>query len=198
MTVEMERELKWTLLSAVPLSALQAVLGRPANEAEQLNRYFLPLSPSGTMVRFREQCGGLLLSVKRGGSRNELGYYVREECNHPVPPEYLFEFQETGGCAELERLECMAGLHGPYEFVGLLLNTRRMWRWEGLEVELDRTEYPDGEMVWEVEVETDSPEAAAPLLARLLERCGVAWCPSDKGKFGRLREKLSAKGLHRE
>jgi hypothetical protein len=189
-TESVERELKWTLRCDDPVAALSKVLGEPDGLSQQLNRYFLPAHPGRTMVRIREEFGALTLTVKGQGTRTDQGYYVRSECNSPIPPELLFQLQGKGTVAGLDAPACLLALTEPFRFVGLLFNTRRTYDWMGLRLELDRTEYPDGTHVWEMEVETTLPAEVSAQVAGLLKQAGVRWQPSEKGKFSSLMEKL--------
>lgn len=198
MTESVERELKWTLQCDDPVAKLSGVLGQPDVQSQQLNRYFLPSQPGKTMVRIREEFGALMLTVKGQGTRTDQGYYVRSECNSPIPPELLFQLQGEGTVSGPDVPACLATLTGPFRFIGFLFNTRRTYDWRGLQLELDHTEYPDGAHVWELEVETPHPEQVSAQVAGVLTQAGLRWKPSEKGKFSLLLDALEGVDSDRE
>lgn len=193
----LEFELKLTLLSDDPLPALEAALGPPARTVEQLNRYFLPAAPEGTMVRVREEGGGLELTVKgkridrvagmdRHTDGSASGVFVRPEINRPIPPEWLFELLDTGTCPALLAVEELGGVTAPLRPAGQLYNTRRSFPYKQCTIDIDRTEFPDGTVTWELELESPDAESVAAEIAAHLSSLGIRHEPSRTGKFSRL------------
>ncbi|MBM4352589.1 MAG: CYTH domain-containing protein [Deltaproteobacteria bacterium] len=196
-----EVEIKLELLAEDPLAALARRLGDPARTVEQLNRYFIPAAPAGWMVRFREEDGGLVLTVKGPretpsqtapgeGSDREAGVFVRTEREVPVAPEALLHLLPGEDQSWLFALAPLAGLTGPLRPAGSCRNTRRFFHHAGFTLELDRTEYPDGSIDWELEVETDRPDEAFPEVSALLSALGIPFRPATKGKFARTLERM--------
>jgi len=190
---QLEVEVKLTLLSPSPLSRFRAVLGPPREKREQLNRYFVPAAPARTVVRVREEGGGLVLTVKTGGERNPNGIFRRPERNLAIPPEWLFSLLETGECDDLFTDSVMQGVQPPLAYLGQLRNTRHLFNFERWTIELDHTFYSDGEEIWEVEIEADDAEEALGRVSQWLDAQGIDWQPSVSGKFSLFLAKRSAK-----
>lgn len=184
MDSELETEVKLTLLSPSPLGALRASLGAPKVKKEQLNRYFVPSAPARTVVRVREEGGGLILTVKAGGERDARGIFRRPERNRVIPPEWLFSLLYTGECADLLLDPVMHGISTPLSYLGQLRNTRYLFSFESWTIELDHTYYPDGEEVWELEIEAEDAEEALKRVSEWLDLQRIRWEPSASGKFG--------------
>ena len=189
MESELETEVKLTLLSSSPLGRFRAALGEPSARKEQLNRYFLPAAPARTVVRVREEGGGLVLTVKTGGERTARGIFRRPERNRVIPPEWLFSLLETGVCAELSAAPVMHGVGTPLTYLGQLRNTRHLFPFESWTIELDRTFYPDGEEVWELEIEAPDADEALARVSGWLDAQSLRWTPSIAGKFSLFLEK---------
>jgi len=182
----LETEIKLEISADDPPGELERVLGKAARKVEQLNRYFLPARPPGTMVRLREEDGGLLLTVKGSGTTTDSGIAVRPEWNEPVPPEWLFDLASSDGSSLLFRAEIMERVSPPLRYAGQTHNTRWMFGFNRWTLELDRTTYPDGSVTWETEVETEDTAAALEELKSLLARTGITYRPAREGKFSRL------------
>ena len=189
MNSELEIEVKLTLLSPSPLSRFRAVLGEPAARREQLNRYFVPTDSARTVVRVREEGGGLVLTVKVGGEHDAAGIFRRPERNQAIPPEWLFSLLETGECAALSADPVMHGVGTPLTYLGQLRNTRRLFKFESWTIELDHTFYPDGEEIWELEIESEDAHKALERVSGWLDAQGLPWRPSTAGKFSLFLEK---------
>ncbi len=197
----MESELKLELLTADPLGELVARLGEPTRRIEQLNRYFLPAGPSGWVVRFREEAGALVLTVKGPSGSTAPGVmdsgplgsalFVRAEREMSVPSEVLLHLLPGADQAPLFLLPPLEGMAGPLRPAGSCRNTRWVFTYRGFDLELDCTQYPDGSSGWELEVETDRPSEALPLVSALLSELAISFRPSTKGKFARTRERLA-------
>lgn len=184
MATGIETEIKLTLHSENIPEKLRAITGPAVTRVEQLNRYFRSSSPGETMVRIREESGGLVLTVKGPTTTTERGVFSRTESNEAIPPEWLFQLQAGEIPEGLMSLEAMAGVEGPLLYLGSLRNTRWLFQHQGLNLEVDRTEFPDGDRVdWEVEVETESPVEAAPILDAILTIAGIEATPSRQSKF---------------
>jgi uncharacterized protein YjbK len=194
---DVESEVKLELLSDDPLAALTEALGKPIQKLEQLNRYFLPASPAGWVVRLREVDGALVLTVKGSESPGGLddgsgvaGIFVRAEREARVASDFLLALLPDQDQAPLFELPPMHGLTGPLRPAGSCRNTRWMFPHAGLTLELDRTEYADGSTAWELEVESDRPKDALAAAVALLNKLAIPFRPSTRGKFARVREKL--------
>jgi inorganic triphosphatase YgiF len=185
--VAQERELKLDILLDEPAEAMERLFGRPVQVLEQLNRYYVPASPAGVVLRLREEGGGLILTVKGGGQATPEGVFVRQEHEQVIPSEWLPWIAEDQG----RKLIAAAGLGGilsaPLAYAGQNRNTRRVFRFRQWEVLLDTTDYPDGRRFHEIEVEHDRPEDARADLTAALDGAGIPWRPAHHGKFARLR-----------
>ena len=143
------------------------------------------------MVRIREESGGVVLTVKGPTTTTEGGVFSRTESNEAIPPEWLFQLQAGETPEGLMALEAMANIEGPLVYLGSLRNTRWLFQHQGLNLELDRTEFPGIDRVdWEVEVETDSPVKAAPILNSILTIAGIEATPSKQSKFQKFLDSI--------
>jgi len=122
------------------------------------------------------------------GGGSSAGVFVREERERAIPSEWLTELADTGTCSALWALDEMSGLTPPLRYRGQLHNTRRSYRLAGESslLDIDRTVYPDGSIVWELELESDDAAELAPRVRDLLDSVGLRYRASTVGKFGRL------------
>ncbi|KAJ3301106.1 hypothetical protein HDV03_001336 [Kappamyces sp. JEL0829] len=65
-------------------------------------------------------------------------------------------------------------------------NTRTVYEWQGLELEVDETKYAFG-TAYEIEIESTEPEQAKKLVEELLTAHGIAYGFSKRSKFGNLK-----------
>jgi uncharacterized protein YjbK len=83
--------------------------------------------------------------------------------------------------------------------LGTLYNRRDVWLWEGLKIELDKTDF-GAHADFELECETEFPSEVSERLKVLFKTLGVAFVPQTKTKFRRFLEHnklLSAELLNR-
>jgi uncharacterized protein YjbK len=69
--------------------------------------------------------------------------------------------------------------------VGFFRNTRKVFAWSGLCLEVDETLYPFG-TAWEVEVEHEDPEMAKKELEAMFVKEGISFSESKRSKFGNM------------
>lgn len=187
--MDLETEIKLTLLDEDPKPLLEAALGPPRRRIEQLNRYYLPASPKGVVVRLREEDGALILTVKGGGRKTPSGVFIKPEANEVIAPEWLLDAERTDGIPSLFQAGIMEQVTPPLEYVGQSRNTRWLFDLHGYVLELDHTYYPDGSDSWEIELETDEIDPAMKLLLDLMARASMRCEPSGQGKFARLLQR---------
>lgn len=65
---------------------------------------------------------------------------------------------------------------------------RRRYLYNGILLEIDKVAFNKDTYDYELEVETDKPEAAYPLILCLLDRFDIAPTPSKRGKHGRFMQ----------
>ena len=75
-----------------------------------------------------------------------------------------------------------------FDALGGFKNVRDVFTWEGHELELDETQYDWGTL-YELECETEEPDALKPKLEGLLRAHGVAFKYSTTSKFANFRNK---------
>ena len=83
--------------------------------------------------------------------------------------------------------------YGEYGFVGLggFRNVRSVFEWNGLKLELDETSFEFGTL-YEIECESNDPDAAKKMLEDLLKENEIAYSYSEASKFAIFRSgKLS-------
>lgn len=71
---------------------------------------------------------------------------------------------------------------------------RRKYRYNGIMLEIDKVAFNKDTFDYELEVETDRPEAAYPLILSLLDRLEIAPIPSKRGKHGRFMKHRAKHG----
>lgn len=179
----LEVELKWTLLHPDPIPELSKELGAPVRMVEQLNRYFTPEEGPSLMVRLREQGGGLVLTVKRHGTRSEQGVTRRVEHEVVVPVDWLPNMVAGDLSDEMEMQLSRFGVQLPLTYRGSTHNLRWFFRLQDKELTVDRTTFPDGSTRFELEFEDDAPETMLPTLHALMDRLEIPWKISLRGKF---------------
>lgn len=193
----MEVELK-LLLDEVGYERVLAAWGPPRRRLEQENHYFDTTegrwASRGVGIRLRRENGRWVLTIKSEGRAQ--GDFVRRreyerEIAVPTADRWL-----TDGAAFAQAVgEAWSGApdpaDGPLVPWALLSNLRLELELPGtrLRLELDRSTYPDGSVVHELEVEAPDGADLATIQARLrgaLEGIGVAYRPSRTSKRARL------------
>ncbi len=201
-----EREWKLALASEADADSLRSVLPPPFEETIQNNTYWdlpgRPLSAAGVLVRLRleERARGAraFVTVKDAAVRSAGGLFEAPEDEEEVPVAAAREVLAGArglaslGTGVLARLARRQGALDRLEQWGAMKNLRRRYRLAGdLVVELDRTEFPDGGVEWEIELESAEVAAAARALSALLGRAGVVAQPQTLTKSERLARRLA-------
>lgn len=202
--MSVEVELKLALVEPERLDALLAALPAPTSVVEQHNHYFVDdtraagATSLAAMVRVRETwratAGGLVrdeitLTVKRR-RQAEGGVFVSDE--HEQPLDAALWAAIRVGTAPLDEIAgpAMAWLRaqgptGPLRLQGAMKNRRHLIALHDFALEVDRTEYPDGTVDAEVEVETGDPEAARVVVERAAAAAAIRLVPQTLGKYAR-------------
>jgi inorganic triphosphatase YgiF len=206
----MEIELKLHLEGPAEAEALASFLGAERERLQQENVYFDTLGAAmaslGMAVRLRRENERVLLTVKSAGE--ERGEFMeRGEWEVQLPRSRWTELARGGSALREEALAIVdeeprrsmeAAMHdGLLVPVGSMQNHRRRFALDDSRatplVELDRTVYPDGSVVFEVELEVDDLRGAAQARERLraaFERAGIPWRPTSLSKRERLERVL--------
>lgn len=135
----------------------------------QVNHYFdtkeLAMSERHITVRVRELDGKFFLQMKLPTSVN----YSRVELSRELP-----ELPDTISGAELTELAKPVGVECPdVKRLGELKTTRGVWKFDGGEIDLDRSEY-FGKTDYELEIEFTDEQAARTVLNEISSRLGLA------------------------
>lgn len=196
-----EVELKYRLCSLNPLHAFSARLGPPTAVYLQHNYYYRSALAPDLMVRVRREAsldaaGGELeakwwLTVKGKTLSKRAGVFVRQE------DEAELTMDDGPLDSDPHRIDLLCGHAltasiGPaWSALGSLTNWRRVYRWQGLALELDETHFSYlDKPEWELEVETLSPQEDAQRVTSLLTEMGVVFVPQTHGKFSRFMRGL--------
>jgi len=112
------------------------------------------------------------------------------DCDPVAAREFVAEPAALLGPAAPPLAREVAGQLGVEQFVSLggFKNIRDVFSWEGLELELDETQYAWGTL-YELECETENPDAVKPKLEALLTDLGVEYAYSTVSKFANFRNK---------
>lgn len=197
-----EVELKLALVDPGRFDALLAALPPPSRVIEQRNHYLT--DPDGTlakgrvMLRVRERWEVVgaerrlidaVMTAKRKRS-DEHGIFVADEHEHAVELKAWRAF--TAGEGTMEALEgpALAWARGEVGLKalavqGAMTNRRHVVPWGGFTLEVDRTEYPDGTVDAEIEVETDDGEGARGLIETMAREAEVELTPQALTKYER-------------
>lgn len=215
----METELKLLLATAAELQALRSVCGPTAHVLEQDSHYFDDPAggwrAAGWSVRLRDQreAGRLrhLLTVKgpapqiEGSSflrRGEWERWIRSLGAAEIRPGGAKLGQEVAALLQTTDAPALPDILDPSALVpvGSLHNVRVAVPLPGdgpdLLLELDTTDYPDGETGWEAELELSDgmgaaeQDAAVSRLRSALQQAGVPWRPSTVTKLARFHAAL--------
>jgi inorganic triphosphatase YgiF len=195
-----ENELKLELPDAAALARLRVHLGPPDWAILQRNLYFDCADGRWTRARWalrlRLSTSRAWLTIK-GDAKSEAGWTQRPELECELPLD-----QANAAARDLERLRKLATrlaagridarlLAEPLVPRGELTTLRMCYRRaEGrAELALDRTQYPGGVDVHELELECRDPRAARAeeaWLRALLAELSIEWKPSALSKLARL------------
>lgn len=149
--------------------------------SKELNSRFVVLR-----VRFYDVDKKAVLTLK-GKQILQDGIGRATEIEEPLDPVTARQFlQQPSELLKLpsELMQNLASKYGLTELVclGGFENTRQEISWQGYTLELDETKYPWGTL-YELEAETDKPEALRSQLEALLQQQGVPYSYSTTSKF---------------
>ncbi len=203
-----EREIKLALTE--PESArIAELLAPPSRVIHQRNHYLdTPhgaLRSRGYGLRLREESPGSISVTLKGPASTQGALTERSEDEIVIErpeAERILSGQATFASLRLPSPPGIAAACAadPLSCWGVTENERRTFRLRveassggghGLDVELDRTTYPDGSIDCELEAEWPDPEAPFPEgeLRALLARAGAQWRPQEQSKLARLRHR---------
>jgi uncharacterized protein YjbK len=193
MSVRRETELKVRLEGRAEYERLCRAMGDPVEGWDQINHYFHSadgkIPGKEGVIRIRVEKGRALFTVKLGGLTNGLARAEEYEQPWSGPPEAMPPTSRLlweSGHAGMKVLEQRFGWRFPLVWVGKMLNHRKLYRSaEGLCLEVDASQYPDGQEDYEVEVETESPERDRELLKALLDGLGIRFSLQTATKYQR-------------
>ncbi len=199
MSMRQEIELKLRLESREQYEELCRKLGTPDDAWEQINHYFRSedgkIPGDKGVIRIRLEKDRAVFTVKLGALRDGLATAMEYEEAWPgqveqMPPSSN-EIWETGHSG-LEALEQQFGGPFPLEWIGKMVNRRKLYRTvEGVCLEVDASRYPDGHEDYEVEVETDRPDRDRGMLEGLLSSLGIRFTPQPATKYQRFLEHMA-------
>ena len=193
----MEQELKLRLPTHEDYARLLRRLGPAECSTRQRNDYLDTdgdeLRRRRIMARFRDEGGGLVLTVKWKAAQRE-GYFQAEEEEAGLkarsPSEALRDGEAARAlatlCPELREVDLST-----LRVLGSIHNLRLRFRLEDFDLELDHSTYPNGAEDYELEVETLRPEAARELVERLLQDSGARCEPQSLTKYERFLDNVS-------
>lgn len=196
--MSLEQELKFSLPDRAAFEKALAFLGPAEAVLEQVNHYFS--APGGEVsanwsLRIRQEADCFELTLKSGRKQVE-GYFEAREINHELTSEQAREMLASASWAPewftrwepLRLLKEEFGVDQPL-YIGSLRNLRHKCRkMDWGQPELDQTSFPDGSIDYELEVETDRPDAVRSALEPLAELLTV----ETKTKFRRFLERTRA------
>ncbi len=206
----LEIELKLALPSDEDRLTLLSHLPAPDAVIEQHNHYLCALdgslAASKTMARVRSQRRTdssasdpwIVLTVKRRRSPADDGLFIAQEHEERVAHDVWQRFKDqedaewVGSGPASSEVHAVCGPSGRLRVFGVMTNLRTVVQVEGFTLEIDRTSFPDGSVDTEVEVETDDPDGARVLLARLARDAGVSMTPQSLGKYARFLQRTAA------
>ena len=196
----MEIELKLALTPPEALERLLANLPTPDAVITQTNHYFADplglLARDRVMVRVRESVNEagegpqpVVLTIKKRAEVNN-GLFIAQEDEYELDPGAWQVVRDQGGDlrqAEVKPLEALCESIGVSMLfkVGAFRNTRRCIPFQGLMLEVDRTEFPGGRVDVEVEVETEDVERARRVLMTFADSHHLHLQPQTLGKYSR-------------
>lgn len=196
-----ELELKYLLRSRKDYELLlENCPSAPGRDPARLDNYYFDspeydIAAKGGMLRLRFD-GELKICFKLGGEKEgHPGYFDVLEVESILDPCILQQALEAPGIlGELAAPPIMSLWEhfNPLEltWVGQLSTVRRYRMIEPFLLELDEVTYPDGEIVFEVEIETSLPEEAREQLLSRLKELGIEAAPQRTSKLqGLLKRK---------
>lgn len=195
MSQSLEQELKFQIAGPVEFDQVLRSLGPPQAVVQQCNHYFSVAAGRASAdwaLRVRDEDGHFELTLKLGRSQRE-GYFESIEVNCDLDPasvEQLLTLSEWSPqmweLAPLQRLQQEFGVARLVK-LGSLRNQRHRCTQAGWVAELDITTFPNGQVDYELEVETSQAE----LVQQALEPLASLLTVQTKTKFRRFLERLS-------
>lgn len=160
---EVEQELKCAFADRAAWQRALEVLGPAQQVLEQTNHYFSdPLASSGWSLRLREENGAFRLTYKSGRTARD-GYFQALEVEDDIDEASAARFlagltsdDPMWALAPLSRLRAERGVR-QLQYLGFNRNQRHACPQEGWVAELDISEFPDGSIDYELEVECANP-----------------------------------------
>ena len=172
----------------------------PGRETARLENYYFDsaeydIAAKGGMLRLRFD-GELKLCFKLGGEKDgHPGYFDVLEVESSLEPRILqkaLKAPQVLGELQDPPIKVLWEHFKPLEltWIGQLVTVRRYRAMEAFLLELDEVTYPNGDVVFEVEIETPFPEEARGLLLARLTRLGIEAEPQRRSKLqGLLKHK---------
>jgi adenylate cyclase class IV len=198
----LEQEVKIELLHRADLERFAAALADesslPPRSVRQTNHYFdapdLCLARALTMLRLREADGRVVLAYK-AGTQVEAGSFSSLEIESELPLESLGGLlARPGGLLDIDVPPTRALLerHGriALERIASLENRRRIFKIESFTIELDAMRFAGGGEEFEIEVESETPEAARRFCLERLAALGIESRPGTETKFQRVLRRM--------
>jgi uncharacterized protein YjbK len=176
---------------------LKLALERPTDLIRQFNHYMVCVegrtAQAKVMVRLRVEDRGdhttACLTLKRR-VRSQDGVFLSWELEHDLPMIHaqsvldghreLMEVEHEGTRWLSEELEVRS-----LSRQGSLINVRHVIDYAGYVLEVDRSEFPDGSVDVEIEVETEDPAGARRAVMALAEREEITLAEQTLGKYTR-------------
>ena len=187
----MEQELKLRLMDRKDYELLERKLGVAERETDQVNSYLD--TPDGAlarlqiMARIRDEDGSRRFTVKWGADHGG-GYFQAEEEEADLRARSPEDAVESGEAALTLAYLCPPARTldlSRLRILGSMRNRRKRFHVDGFELELDHSEYDDGNEDFEVELETSRPDDAWKLVSRLLEESDAQAEPQTLTKYQR-------------
>ncbi len=186
----MEKEIKIRIPTKEGFDAMMSLLPAPFETVEQKNYYFdtpeLHYANAHCLLRLRQAKEKYIITFKRGRSLSD-GYFQADEDEITVS-----EGEAADIIANPERiLQFNPGiLPAPdtdekVQLLGIAVTIRSKIRFQGFIVEADVVEFPNGNIDYEVEVETGDPDGVRALLYNLLTRNDIEYTPQEHTKYQR-------------
>ncbi len=189
-----EVELKLALDTHDPLTLFLTRFGQPQSVVTQWNHYYRCTAAPELMVRVRKEVQPSpseapfrwVLTVKGKTLSQDQGVFIRKEEEQALCLGSL-DFETHEGRMELLLSHALTSwLGGTWNYLGCLKNCRRVFCWQGLDLELDQSFFHDDPMPgWELEVETQTARESLLGVRNLLDEMGVAHHAQTQGKFSR-------------
>lgn len=194
-----EKELKFALATAEDYEKLRCLLPNLQKITQQRNFYFdtpsRRLADHRIMLRVREEEGEVSMCLKRNARIAE-GYFTAEEITIPLDRTTWEKVQE--GVISLHELPSLPAGNElttlrqsePLHILGSIETERcYFWHEKGFCIELDRIRMSDGAEEYEVEVETETPEAVRSILLALFASQDICWEEQKLTKYERFLQR---------